>query len=209
MRVSRANEPTDVYWENLHVSLGDRAWRTFKTWFWTILVLILVLIINVGVAYFKQFLESLKDENSSGANDALFWIITIITLAVSLITAFVNVILGRIVRIFSAYEKHHTYSNYNLSVASKLTIGIFINTGIIPLLANIIPSQWFDNSGIVMDVTFKILAVGFISPIFYVCNLGSCIKWCQLNKERLKGKNSRMTQLEANLLSEGPAIDMA
>ena len=43
----------------------------------------------------------------------------------------------RVIRIFSSHEKHATYSDYHLSVAVKLSIAMFLNTGIIPILSNV------------------------------------------------------------------------
>jgi hypothetical protein len=82
---------------------------------------------------------------------------------------------------FSAYEKHTTYSKYHLAVAIKLTIALFLNTGVIPILTNPEPKEWFTSSGLVTDVFYKILSVGFISPIFYVFSIPCCLKSCRLS----------------------------
>jgi hypothetical protein len=49
-------------------------------------------------------------------------LIRILSAVTSTIVVIMNKLLGRIIREFSAYEKHWTYTKYNLSVASKLTL---------------------------------------------------------------------------------------
>jgi hypothetical protein len=61
----------------------------------------------------------------------------------SFIVVVVNLLLGRIIRIFSAFEKHKTMTHYNLSVASKLTVALFINTALLPLFVNLDKKKWF------------------------------------------------------------------
>lgn len=84
----------------------------------------------------------------------------------SFITAVVNVILAKVLIYQTAQEKQPTYSDYNISLAFKLSIAMFCNTGIIPLLANIKTDQWFTSGGLVADVFYKLLTVCFFSPIF-------------------------------------------
>jgi hypothetical protein len=62
--------------------------------------------------------------------------IKVLSAVMSFIVVTVNLVLGRVIRIFSAFEQHQTYTKYNLSVASKLTAATFINTAILPIFIN-------------------------------------------------------------------------
>lgn len=68
----------------------------------------------------------------------------------SMFVVVINGVLSKVVRLFSVYEKHRTYTAYNLSVASKLTLALFINTAIIPIFANLHYTQWFTNSKLIL-----------------------------------------------------------
>lgn len=206
----RAPEPTDVFWENLSVTATERAWRITLTYVRTFVVLIICFGINIGIAYIKAALERKANElKGQGGADTLYWIVRILTIVAGLFTAAINIFLARIIRKFSAHEKHKTYSKYNLSVAFKLTISLFFNTGIIPLLANVSINNWFDQAGLVNDVMVKTICVGFLSPLFYAMSPTSCLNWCRMKTQKAKGSKSSLTQMDGNKLSEGPNLDMA
>jgi len=86
----------------------------------------------------------------------------------AVIVALINFIFGKIIRILSSYEVHETITNYNLSVALKLTVTRFINTGIIPLACHIDPENWFTTSGLSTDIFFIVCATAFLSPLIDV-----------------------------------------
>lgn len=96
-------------------------------------------------------------------------------------------------------ERHETYTDYNLSVALKLTIARFINSSIVPLVANIALEDWFDDGGLVSTIFYVILSLSFLDPLmdfvspFYMIRL---IKRCL---SRSSGRNSVMSQADANL----------
>lgn len=178
------------------------------------MVLIAAFAINLIVALLKNWLQDEADDlKAKGDKDSgeqgLLWMIRILTAFTSIVTASINVFLGRIVRRFSSYEKHKTYSKYNLSVAIKLTFSTFCNTAVIPSLAYLSTNRWFTESGLVVDVMYKMFFICFISPLIYLASPVTLIKWCRLKIEKQKGKDSKMTQKTANEYSEGPVLDMA
>ena len=127
----------------------------------------------------------------------------------SMFVVVVNGILSKVIRLFSVYEKHKTYTAYNLSVASKLTLALFINTALIPIFANITEDAWFTSSGLAVDVFYRILTVAFFSPIMYAIDPGHIIRSCKRRVQKGKGATSKLSQREANLLFENSAVDMA
>lgn len=135
--VNRAPEPTDIFWENLNLKFSRRCKWQFITYLLTLIVLLIAFGINIGIFYIKIELQKVGDEEKGGTSSGVYWLVRILTISVSLFTAFVNAILGRIIRYFSSQEKHPTYSAYHMSVAIKLSIAMFLNTGIIPILSNI------------------------------------------------------------------------
>jgi len=125
----------------------------------------------LGVAFtINLFLRFAKDavDNSDGESATEEGFIRFLSILTSLFVAAVNVALGRIVRFLSAYEKHNTHSKYHLSVAVKLTICMFINTGINPMFVNFGRWNWFDSGGLMVDIFYNSIAISFISPLFYL-----------------------------------------
>jgi hypothetical protein len=100
----------------------------------------------------------------------------------------INFVFGRIVRILSSYEVHETYTDYNLSVALKLTFTRFINTGIIPLVVHYNKEDWFKTSGLATDIFVISIAIAFFAPLIDIFEpmwlINGIIKW----KEKMKGK---------------------
>jgi len=91
----------------------------------------------------------------------------ILTFLASSITSIVNAALYVIVRKFSSYEKHKTISNYYLATAVKLTLVTFFNTAIVPLLSNVVKDDWFDQSGLVIEVLVKVFFLSFFSNLIF------------------------------------------
>lgn len=73
----------------------------------------------------------------------------LISIAISLVITFVNYFILRVVRLLSFYEYNETLTDYNISVAFKLTYARFINTAIVPIIVNIDHNNWFMTGGLV------------------------------------------------------------
>lgn len=127
----------------------------------------------------------------------------------SVVVSIINFIFGKLIRVLSSYEVHETYTNYNLSVAIKLTFTRFINTGIIPFAVHIKPEDWFTTSGLTMDILFIIMATAFLSPLIDLFDpvwvMNKFIIW----KEKRKGEKCKLTQAQLNKLYEAPPFDLA
>lgn len=202
--IERASEPTDIYWENLSVTYIQRVKKSFTTYAVTILCLLCAFGITLGASILKDLLDS-----QGGTTNTEAILIRIISILTSFLVIAINVALGKIIRLLSAYEKHETYSKYHLSVAIKLTIALFINSGIVPLFVNFGREDWFNSGGLMVDIFYITVSLCFVSPFAYLFNPVHMIKGCRKKNEARKGENSRMTQRQANTLFEGPALDMA
>ena len=122
---------------------------------------------------------------------------------------FINTLLKNVVVYLTAFERHETRTAYNLSVAMKLVIARFVNTAIVPVIVNIYSSRWFIDGGLVSDIFSIMISISFIDPIVQLMNIEGNIKRFMAWRELKKGKESRITQLEANKLLEGPQLMMA
>ncbi|CAI2369250.1 unnamed protein product [Moneuplotes crassus] len=200
----RASEPGDIFWDNLGVTIRNRLKRVLWTFLIAIICLGIAFGINFGIRQIKK-----KIENQDRETILEQYLIRSLSIFVSFLVAIINTILGRIVRILTSYEKHETYTKYHLSVAFKLTIAMFINTGINPLLVNYGTDNWFDSTGLMVDIFYIALTISFVGPFTYLLDPSYLIRLCKRWRELKKGDKSKLTQRQANILFEGPPLDMA
>ena len=99
-----------------------------------------------------------------------------LSIVASCVITIINMSLRIVVRRFSLYEKHETYSNHNISVAMKLTMARFLNTAIVPILINRAFDRWTAEGGLVSDIFYLILSISFLDPLLYWINIPTMIK---------------------------------
>jgi len=163
----RAPEPTDILWENLNVKIYDRIKFSLLVYFATSVVLGLSLLAHYFINILKDFIE---DEAAGGDNTSSIPYngIRVLAFLVTCLVVFVNFVLGKVIRLFSSYQRLSTYSEYHLTVATQLSIAMFINTGIVQLIINWRKDNWFNASGLVVDIFFNTIGISFVSPLTYV-----------------------------------------
>jgi len=180
---------------------------SFKYWVyllcWTYLITFVCLIIsfglNIGISYSRKGLQNILDEKSDNVSKTyiggVYWSIRILTILISFLTVLVNFILGWIIWRQTNRERHQTFSDYNTSTALKLSIAMFLNTGVIPILSNIPTSQWFTSGGLVAEVFYKLIMCFFTPIIGYIIQFSRIKKKYITWREKRKGLNTKLTQL--------------
>ena len=195
----RAPEPSDVYWENLHVGLCTRYIRLVIA---NLLTVVLVIACFVGISLLKKIqknglitlkeeaeqfqLEQLTKEESGidtgkvSVEEKMNNIMAasgpkIISILCSGVVVLVNALLLNVVRRFALFEKNHTQTSMNVSVAFKLTIARFINSSLVLVYANW-DGDWFKQGSLVYDATILTLSLAFSYPITYLLGIGSWVK---------------------------------
>lgn len=203
-----APEPTDILWENLGVS----RWENFKKQSVTYLVSFLALCASFGIVYGCSYYQDkveddYQEKSDDEKNPSDEWKVRINSIWPSIIIVIINFMLGRAIRYFSSFEKHHTFTYYNTSVGIKLTAAQCINTALITIIVNMDwEDDWFVAGGLVVDMTFVLLSNAFVAPLLYVL---SPMYFLKRYKQRKAIKNPLILQGEANLLWEEPQVDMA
>lgn len=91
---------------------------------------------NDSLIYHEIFQTHFKENLTSNR-----YIITLLSIAVSLVVNVINGILGIFIRMLSGFEKHQTVTSDFISVAKKLSYAQFTNTAILTLLVQIIVSN--------------------------------------------------------------------
>jgi len=181
--------------------------RSLITYLITFLCLVTVFGINLGLALLRDFLVDRAEE--SGQNSGIYILVLLIGVASSLVVAINNWVLSLVIRRVSIYEGHDTYTYLNLSIALKETFSMFINTGVIPILVNLGRNNWFGYGDLSIDILFIMFAINFVSPTLSILDVVHFWRKFRIWFEKKKGKESLMTQREANELSEGTEMDLS
>lgn len=183
----------------------DRFKKTALTYFFSSLIIGVCFAAVYGLRLIKDQLEEGK-LSSGKVNENTVRALSILS---SLFVVGVNKILLIIIRKFSLREKPITWTAYNMSVALKLTIGRFVNSALIPVIINSKFEKWFNEGGLVVDVTYLIVAISIIEPLSVYFDVFYMIRKLRRWKEKRLGEDSKMNQSEANELFKGNKLDMA
>jgi len=90
-------------------------------------------------------------------------------------------------------EKHETHTDYNLSVAFKLTFARFVNSSIVPVVVNISVTDWFNDGGLVTIFFYIMLSISFVDPFLYAADPFYFIRMFKRYIERRRGAHSIKT----------------
>ena len=119
IKVTRAPEPSDVYWENLGVSKCEIYCKRVTTNILSIIVVAVCFGIILGVSYGQKHL---KNQSVAGILNISSSTIQGIGFLASIIISIINTILGITSRVFSSFERFPTWTSYTISVVKKLAV---------------------------------------------------------------------------------------
>lgn len=145
----RAPEPDDVYWENLSVGYWNRLCRTLFSLFVT---LIISLVCFFVIAYL------VREQKERGGSLAL-------SIGISIVITIINSLLRAVVRALTSFQKKQTLTEFNVSVAYKLTVARFFNSAILLIFANWDAKEWFDPGGLVYTASVNIVVMTIQLPL--------------------------------------------
>ena len=196
----RAPEPADVNWASIGASRSRILRRRLLTWTATAAVLFGSFL----CVYFTQYARQSSPSLSQSLKDQVLY--SLMSLGPALEVVIINMLLSRITRIFTGYEKHTTNTSYNTSVAVKLTIALFLNSALVPLVVHW--GDFYSRHGLAEEANYVMLANALFYPIAYVLNPHWLVRWGCGRLELRKQQHCMLTQLEANKLLEGRHLDM-
>lgn len=198
-----APEPNDIVWENLSASYGKRLKKGFMTY----LISFFALCVSFGIAWGCSYYQDKVNDSSNSESLKNEWKVRVNSIWPSIIIVIINFILGRAIRYFSSMGLHQTFTMYNLSVATKLTVAQCVNTALITMIVNLDKDErWFISGGLVADMTYVLISNAFVQPLVYLFSPLYMLKLCKMRKAE---KDPYLNQAEANLIWEGPEVDMA
>ena len=126
-----------------------------------------------------------------------------ISILLSLVTFIINLIFEIVLPYMCLLEKNHTKTSYNFSISSKLSFAIFLNSAIIPLV-EYDRNAYFSNSGLIITLWLNWILLAVVNPLKELINLKYIFNEILIYFAKNKGKQSLLTQKEANKLFEGP-----
>jgi hypothetical protein len=200
--VSRAAEPDDILWENLNTKISQHLKYRLRT----VLITFLALVVSFSLIFSTSYYQSdLLVDSSKQTDNFTTALIQVSSFFPSIGVILINVVLGQVIRKLTAFEFQSTLSEHHASVAVKLTGALCVNTGLIVLIVNYDwRKSWFVPGGLVTDVTYIMLSNAVLTPLASLFNpsyLGRL--WSR------RFGSSTLTQTEANLIFEGPLMDLA
>eukprot|EP00826_Nyctotherus_ovalis_P041923 TRINITY_DN4272_c0_g2_i2.p1 TRINITY_DN4272_c0_g2~~TRINITY_DN4272_c0_g2_i2.p1 ORF type:complete len:393 (+),score=77.26 TRINITY_DN4272_c0_g2_i2:47-1180(+) len=89
-------------------------------------------------------------------------------------------------------------TNYYCSVAIKLSIALFLNSGIIPIITYVWDT-YFTYGGFLMTVLTNWLFICFLNPVLEIFDVWYIFSWVMWKLTKSKGDKSPLTQQEANI----------
>ena len=193
VRVERAAEPTDIFWQNMSVTFLNRLRHR--------LVSLTITLALLGVAFGINFSltslsKSVEDEADKSEEEFIQNANRFIALLRSIVVSVMNVVLKKMMLKLALLEKDNTITKYNLSVTLKYFVVTAINTVLIPVVTNLDKDTWFLAGGLVVEVFFNLVLLCFITPLFYLVSVPILIKKVKIAIEKRKGVNCKLTQRE-------------
>ncbi|CAD8085697.1 unnamed protein product [Paramecium sonneborni] len=203
----RAPEPNDVFWENCGFNFRYQFQKRILNFFVTIIILGVSFTVLLG-------LNILQSQNLSSFDDS---IMIIVTLVISLIITIINQIIYYFIKLLGQSEKHFTKTHHDVSVATKLAIVQFFNSGIFTKVINILVYNFQkekpDNyaatyaysrqGGVISDAFFLIIVNSFFVPILAYLDP---LYFYKLYQQQFFKVNNNLNQIEANKIFEGPSV---
>ncbi|KAL4481493.1 hypothetical protein ABPG74_007582 [Tetrahymena malaccensis] len=207
LRIRQAPEPTEIFWENLNVSLINRIIRIGAAIILGLVCLfcgsiIIYLLCYVQYNYTKNRKEVMTFKEKAIIQSFSFMISTLIFV--------INLFLIKAVREVVNFKKLHTRTNYNLGFAYFLCLAQFVNSILIPLLVKIILndttyySMLYNRAGVLNNQNSIFLFNTFLPIIMFFISYPNLIKNYFRNKALKDKEKCVLTQKELLTAFEEP-----
>ncbi len=162
LRFSKAAEPDDYFWENLNISFMQRVVLKAVTYG---LSLILIGVASLGIYYAMQKKKEYEKASIESTSSEDWFKAKAVSACIGLSVSAINSILKTFIQLSSRKEKDATYTNHNISLASKMLFATFVNTALIPIIIYNSIEDWFTSYGLVFDIIIYALVIAFIKPV--------------------------------------------
>ena len=199
MSVSAAPEPSDIIWENFEYKRLNRLVRHTVGY----IALFGLLGLSFGLLFLLADWESDRNSRESGDKSSQF------PIPPAAIIVLFNILLLFLISGLAVFECHYTQTKKTLSVASKLTIILSVNTLLFPFLVCVKSEKGY-SAAVLGSKIFWVSVTTVISTfirVFHPLRLMRLARKCVLNWELHRGGFA--TQMKANLLHQQEQFDLA
>ncbi|CAD8158550.1 unnamed protein product [Paramecium pentaurelia] len=212
IKVDQAPEPGDVIWDNIVHNDNRRFWVRLLGFTFSQIVIALFLITLLELA-------KIQAQDASNVPATLVDVQTdqgivqvslpsqqksknMGSIIAALLTTFINsFVVGRLSNFLVGFESYETYSLYTVSLASKLSLMLFVNSAIIAFLASTIYTRnLFGPGGLIYTETYFFITNAIIPPLVTFIDPNRITK--SLKLWWIKKFNKAVTQKELNELNE-------
>ena len=174
------------------------------TWTITLVILgasLLAIFFSTNV---KSLLRQVYGPSSVSMSDTIAY--NVLSFLPSILVVIINLLLTFIIRRTSSMEKHVTMTSYNTSVSLKQTIAMFLNTAIVSFIIHW--GDFYSSQGLAAEMYNIMISNAVVQPIVYFLNIPYLWQRMVRFQAGRKGNRCLMTQRQAQLLFEGPELDM-
>ncbi|CAD8132867.1 unnamed protein product [Paramecium octaurelia] len=208
--VEEPPEPTDVYWENLHISTKSKILR--RLFGYSITAIILA--ICGGLIYWLSAIQAESAEEQAEAikkgDLSPNLKVKVIAQVASISIIIINTLLAMIIKNVSQFERFSTQTGYNISLASKSSLAQFINTAVITFaISTWVTKNIYGTGGLVYNQSYVFVLNAIIPAVVSFIDAGTVTKWVFQYLEKKKGNKSVKTQKQLHELYERPAFDIS
>ena len=152
-----APEPDDIIFEHLEFNFLQRLLRTSILFFFSILLTGISFSIVLSLNIFQIDNEK-KVKNK-------FFLKYGLSLVISIVISIVNLLIRLLFQKFGDYEKPWTYTNKYLFTSIKLTLFTFVNSGLVPLISNVLKNGWDEHQMLLNNMFVIFICSAIISPL--------------------------------------------
>ncbi|KAL4498325.1 hypothetical protein ABPG72_013131 [Tetrahymena utriculariae] len=208
VQMTESPEPLDIIWDNLTMKDSEKGGIRKITFYST-------LVITIFCAYIIYLLNQYQNENSNNddytADDlSIFYQImqqfSFNNLITSTAIIFIN---SFIINLSFAYfvnlERYNTYTIYNVQLAKKLTIALFINSAlVITFISFFVTKNVYKKGGLIYTTFYYFVIDTFLSFVSTLVDEEYYYYLVQRWWYSRKGSKSRLTQEEAHKIYQYP-----
>ncbi|KAL4466145.1 hypothetical protein ABPG72_000691 [Tetrahymena utriculariae] len=207
LEISQAPEPTEIFWENLNVSILSRIIRIAAS------ILLGLAFLACGSFFIYYLCEKQYNYVNSLHDVTSFYekaVIQIIPLLISCLISIINQILVLVVGIVVDFKRLHTRTYYNLAFAYFVCIAQFGNSILVPLLVKVMInetsyySMLYNRSGVLMNQNHIFLFNTFLPLGMFFVSYPNLIKNFIRNRVLKNQDKCVLTQKELQNVFEEP-----
>lgn len=190
LEVKKAPEPCDIIWENLEFKEAERFKLKFIVYLKSFLLVFASFGFFVGLNYIQFSVFSVDEPGKKYG----------LSFGISLTIFILNLLIKRILFNLTIQEREVSLTLLHLNYSIKLTMIVFLNNTLIPVVTSIANGNWENKDILISNIFLIFVSNAYLSPLIYFFNFSKCtVKHHRRTlAKKLKSKSKKITQRNAN-----------